>query len=275
MRLDGRIALIPGASRPVGRAIARRFGEEGAALVLPVHDWPESTREMSEEFEGRGFSFVTIEADLRDGAAVAALAATIDERFGRLDYLINNIERGGMPVVHGGYDLPHNRGQWELELVTTLTAKWLLYHHCLPLLRQAGGAAVVNVSSIAAVTGRSGPAGLVFNDGYSAANRAVSSFTETWAREAGPAVRVNEVMLGLIDGRHGDRTRGWGALSQPERDELVRHTILGRTGQPEEVAAAVLFVAVDAAFMTGAVLRLDGGFALGGDRVPALPPGIL
>jgi 3-oxoacyl-[acyl-carrier protein] reductase len=125
------------------------------------------------------------------------------------------------------------------------------------------------------MTGRSGPAALVFNDGYSAANRAVSSFTETWAREAGPAVRVNEVMLGLIDGRHGDRTRGWGALSQEQRDELRRHTLLRRTGLPEEVATAVLFVAVDAAYMTGAVLRLDGGFVLGGDQVPAMPPGIL
>jgi 3-oxoacyl-[acyl-carrier protein] reductase len=275
MRLHGRIALIPGASRQVGRAIARRFGEEGATLVLPVHDWPESKREMTEEFEGRGFVFVTMAADLRAEEEVAALAATIEGRFGRLDVLVNNIERGGMPVVHGSYDQRHNSGQWELELATTLTAKWLLYRHCLPLMRGTGGAAVVNVTSIAALTGRSGPAALVFNDGYSAANRGVSSFTETWAREAGPAVRVNEVMLGLINGRHGDQTRGWGALAQEQRDELVRHTLLRRTGLPEEVAAAVLFVAVDAAYMTGAVLRLDGGFVLGGDRVPAMPPGIL
>jgi len=61
-----------------------------------------------------------------------------------------------MPVVHGSYDQPHNRGQWELEIATTLTAKWLLYHHCLPLLRRSGEAAIVNVSSIAAMTGRSG-----------------------------------------------------------------------------------------------------------------------
>ena len=275
MRLQGRIALIPGASRPVGRAIARRFGAEGATLVLPVHDWPESNREMMEEFEGRGFAFVTMATDLRVKEEVAALAATIGERFGRLDFLINNIERGGMPVVHGSYDHPHNSGQWELELATTLTAKWLLYRQCLPLLRRTGGAAVVNVTSIAGITGRSGPAALVFNDGYSAANRAVSSFTETWAREAGPAVRVNEVMLGLIAGRHGDQTRGWGALSPEQRDDLLRHTLLGRTGVPEEVAAAVLFVAVDATYMTGAALRIDGGFVLGGDRVPAMPPGIL
>jgi len=275
MRLHGRIALIPGASRQVGRAIARRFGEEGATLVLPVHDWPESNREMTEEFEGRGFVFVTMAADLRAEEEVAALAATIEGRFGRLDVLVNNIERGGMPVVHGSYDQPHNRGQWELEIATTLTAKWLLYRHCLPLMRRTGGAAIVNVSSIAAMTGRSGPAALVFNDGYSAANRAVSSFTETWAREAGPAVRVNEVMLGLIDGRHGEQTRGWGALSPQQRNELRRHTILGRTGLPEEVATAVLFLAVDATYMTGSVLRLDGGFVLGGDRVPEMPPGIL
>jgi 3-oxoacyl-[acyl-carrier protein] reductase len=244
-------------------------------LVLPVHDWPESNLEMEDEFRQMGVPVVVMPVDLRAGEEVASLAAAVREKFGRLDYLVNNIERGGMPVVHGSYDHPHNDGQWELEIATTLTAKWLLYHYCLPLLQAAEGSAVVNISSIAGMTGRSGAAALIFNDGYSAANRAVSSFTETWAREAGPEVRVNELMLGLIRGRHGEGTRGWDTLTAGQRDELVQHAILGRTGTPDEVAAAVWFLAVEAGYMTGTVLRLDGGFVLGGDQVPAMPPGIL
>ena len=102
------------------------------------------------------------------------MTLAIREQFGGLDYLINNIERGGMPVVHGSYDHGHNTGQWDLEISTTLTAKWLLYHHCLPLMRGVAGRAVVNISSVAAITGRSGAMAALFNDGYSAANRAVS-----------------------------------------------------------------------------------------------------
>ncbi len=275
MRLAGKTVLVPGASRPIGRAIARRFAAAGAALVLPTHDWPESNREMEEELSQAGVPVLIMPADLRARDEVASLAEAVLAKFGHLDILINNIERGGMPVVHGSYDHPHNDGQWELEIATTLTAKLLLYRHCMPLLQASAGAAVVNISSVAGLTGRSGPAGLVFSDGYSAANRAVASFTETWAREAGPGVRVNELALGLIMGRHGEGTRGWGVLNEGQRRELLGHTLLGRTGTPEEVADAVWFLAVEATFMTGAVLRLDGGFVLGGDRVPAMPPGIL
>ena len=275
MRLQGKTVLVPGASRPIGRAIARRFAEEGAALVLPFHDWPESNSEMVEEFQQRGATVLAMPVDLSKKDEVAALAAEVRERFTGLDFLINNIERGGMPVVHGSYDLAHNAGQWDLEISTTLTAKWLLFHYFLPLMGGAAGRAVVNISSIAALTGRSGAAAALFNDGYSAANRAIASFTETWAREAAPDIRVNELMLGLIQGRHGEGTRGWQVLEEKVRTGLREHIVLGRTGLPEEVATAVLFLAVDATYMTGTVLRMDGGFVLGGDRVPDMPPGIL
>jgi 3-oxoacyl-[acyl-carrier protein] reductase len=275
MRLQGKTVLVPGASRPIGRAIARRFADEGAALILPFHDWPESNSEMFEEFQRRGATVLAMPVDLSKKDEVAALTAEVRERFTGLDFLINNIERGGMPVVHGSYDLAHNAGQWDLEISTTLTAKWLLFHHFLPLMGGAPGRAVVNISSVAAITGRSGAAAALFNDGYSAANRAIASFTETWAREAAPDIRVNELMLGLIQGRHGEGTRGWQVLEEKVRIGLREHIVLGRTGLPEEVATAVLFLAVDATYMTGAVLRMDGGFVLGGDRVPEMPSGVL
>lgn len=263
-------ALVLGASRGIGRAIARRLAAEGMRLCLPWFDWPESAQEMAAEFS----SHLVLRADLRKPENVAELAAQIEAEFGCLHVLINNIERGGMPIVHGSYSRPVNSGQWQLELETTLRAKQLVFEQCLPLLRRAEQAAVVNISSIAAVIGRSGPAGLLFSDGYAAASRGVASLTETWARLGAPSIRVNELMLGLIDSRHGPDTRGWSLLREAERAALLEHTPLRRTGRPEEAAEAVLFL-LRAAFMTGATLRLDGGFVLGGQQVPELPPGVL
>ncbi|MBE0582681.1 MAG: SDR family oxidoreductase [Desulfofustis sp.] len=269
------MVLIPGASRPVGRAIARRFGAAGAALVLPVYDdWPESTAAMEQEFTASGYRFRLYPCDLTNAADTAALVDSISTDFGGLHHLINNIERGGMPIVHGSYETEQNCGQWQLEFETTLRAKWFLFRRSLPLLAASGFGSVVNISSIAAIVGRSGPASLLFNDGYSAANRGIASFTEQWAKEAAPRVRVNEVMLGLVRGRHGEETRGWQALTEQQRQALVGHTLLQRTGTPEEIAELVCFVAVQAGFVTGSIIRADGGYCLGGEPVAPLPPGL-
>jgi 3-oxoacyl-[acyl-carrier protein] reductase len=244
-------------------------------LILPVYDWPESIAEMEEELRRDGHQWYTHPVDLRSSEEVAVFAAAVRQRFGAVDYLINNIERGGMPIVHGSYSLPHNRDQWELEMATTLTAKWLLYNHFSPMIKGRPGGAVVNISSVAALVGRSGPGAPFFSDGYSAANRGVQSFTTTWAREAAPDIRVNELMLGLIRSRHGEETRGWAALSEKEREEIVEAIPLRRTGDPLEVADAVYFLAVEATYLTGTILRMDGGLAMGSATVPPIPPGIL
>ena len=275
MQLQGKTAMIPGASRAIGRAIARKLALEGVNLILPTFDWPDSIQKMEGEFKGLDVDVLILPVDLREQKQVQEMLITILNRFGALHILVNNIERGGMPVVHGSYDHAHNHDQWDLEINTTLKAKWLLFHHCLPLMKRSGPGAVVNISSISGLTGRNGPAALLFNDGYSAANRAISSFTETWAREAAPLIRVNELMLGLIQHRHGEETKGWSALNNEDKQRLLTHTLLQRTGTAEEVAAATLFLIRDADFMTGSVLRMDGGFYLGGELVPDMPRGIL
>lgn len=273
--LAGKTVIVPGASRAIGRRIAHRFGRAGANLVLPWFDWPESVAEMKDEFSSVGYSFIEEKCDLRSKVQIQALIDRVRDRFDSLDILVNNIERGGMPVVHGSYGHEHNREQWDLEMDTTLRAKWNLFQCCRPLLKSSGNGAVVNISSISAFTGRSGPAACFFNDAYSAANRAVQSFTESWAREMAPEVRVNEVMLGLVEGRHGEKTRGWSALSEGEKKDLQNRILLSRQGSPDEVANLVYYLAVNATYITGTVIRMDGGYLLGGDRVPPMPPGIL
>ncbi len=275
MELSGKKGLVLGASRGIGLAIARKLAAEGVRLALPWFDWPQSCREMIDEFAAMDMGHLFMETDLRQSEDVKKLAVEIKKNFGCLDILVNNIERGGMPVLHGSYRREVNREQWQLEMDTTLHAKWLVFDQCLDLLRRSSGAAVVNLSSIAALTGRSGPAGNLFNDGYAAANRGVSSLTETWARLGAPTIRVNELMVGLIDNRHGPGTRGWDLLDPETRQQLLDHTLLARTGTPEEVVQAVIFLLRDADFMTGATIRLDGGFVLGCDRVPPMPEGVL
>lgn len=265
MDLTGKTALVCGATRHLGLHLARSLASQGARLILPFYDWPESCRDMQAEFSDH----LCIKADLRRVNDVKKMLEQVKDQYGRLDILINNIERGGMPVVHG----PYTSEQWDLEMETTLKAKWLIFQESLPLL-QKQPSTVINISSIAAIVGRRGVAGLLFNDGYAAANRGISSFTETWAKQAAPTVRVNEIMLGFFAGRHGESTRGWPLLSEDDREQLISQTPLQRTGQGEDLIKAMNFLIHDAPFMTGTVLRLDGGYSLGGQDVPPMPAGL-
>ena len=276
MVIKDKVALVLGASKGIGRALARALADDGAKLVLPYHDdWPQDAAEMKKEFYRLGENHLAFQADLRDAEQVQNLMAQIKERYGVLHILINNIERGGMPVVHGSYDREVNKGQWDLEMETTLKAKWLVAHNALPLMKDSGQGVIINFSSIAGLVGRSGVAGLLFNDGYAAANRAVSSFTQTWAREAAPNIRVNEIMLGFFETRHGEGTRGWDLLKDAEKSAIVEHILLDRTGSLDDIIKTVFFLIQAAPYMTGAVLRLDGGYVLGGEEVPEMPEGIL
>jgi len=271
MKLQNKTAIVPGAARPIGKAIAKKLAEQGVNLVLPIFDWPESNQKLIQEFDRKQYPYFTISVDLREKEQVKKLIRETTNRFGALHILINNIERGGMPVVHGSYDNEQNKDQWQLELSTCLHAKWLLFHHSLPLMKQSGNGTVINISSIAALTGRSGPGAVFFSDGYSAANQAISSLTHTWAREAAPEIRVNELMLGCIDSRHGKNTRGWSLLKSDEKKRLLNQTLLGRFGAPEDVAETIFFMVNQANYMTGATIRLDGGFTLASDSVPPIP----
>jgi 3-oxoacyl-[acyl-carrier protein] reductase len=271
MKLDGKAALVLGAVKGIGRAIALSLAEAGAAVAATYWDWEEALDGLKHDLADAGRPHLILKADLRDVNRIPAAVQAVAERFGRLDILVNNIERGGWPVVHGHYV----REQWDLEMETTLRAKRWAFAAALPHLKASGDGAVINFSSIAGLVGRAGPAGLVFNDGYAAASRAVSLLTETWAREAAPEVRVNEIMLGFVETRHGPGTRGWGVLSEGQKQAIRDHTLLGRTGTLDDVVKAVMFTLRDAPFMTGSVLRLDGGYVLGGEKMPPMPKGVL
>jgi len=271
MNLEGKVALVLGGIKGIGKEIGLSLAQAGAYVALNYCDWEEELDTLRRDVAATGRDHLILKTDLRKVEDIPLLVQAVVGRFDRLDILVNNIERGGWPAVHG----PYVREQWDLEMETTLRAKRWVFQAALPHLKAAGDGAVINLSSIAAIVGRSGPAAPVFNDGYAAASRAVSLLTETWAREAAPEVRVNEIMVGFVDTRHGPGTRGWGLLSEAEEQAIRDHTLLGRTGSIADVVKAVMFILRDAPFMTGSVLRLDGGYVLGGERMQPMPKGVL
>lgn len=271
MEIEGKVALVLGAVKGIGKAIGLDLLERGAKVALTHYDWEESLDKMRHDFVQAGPDHMIQRIDLRDCEQIPGLIQKVRRRFGRLDILINNIERGGWPIVHGPY-IPE---QWDLELATTLRAKRWVFDAALPHLVAAGEGVVINFSSIAATVGRSGPASYLFNEGYAAANRGISLLTETWARLGAPAVRVNEIMLGIVETRHGPGTRGWDLLDRAQKKAIRDHTLLGRVGRMDDILSLVRYLIEDATFMTGSVLKLDGGYTLGGDRIAPMPDGVL
>jgi len=271
MELAGKVALVLGGAKGLGREICFYLAKLGVSVSTTYWDWPEESASLASELAALGADHLAVETDLREPAAVTELFDRIRQKHTRLDILINNIERGGMPVVHGEY----TSEQWDLELETTLKAKRWVFHHALPLLKKSGAGSVINISSIAGLIGRSGPAGLIFNDGYSAANRGIGLLTESWAREGAPEVRVNELMLGFFETRHAQGTRGWSLLTDAQQKAIIDHTLLGRSGKSEDLLKALHFLLTGADYLTGATIRLDGGYPLGGEQVPPMPPGVV
>ena len=271
MNLQGKVALVLGAIKGIGKGIALALAQEGVKVAATYYDWEEELDNLQKGMANFEPEHMIVQINLREVEKIPQLVQSIIDRFGRLDILINNIERGGWPVVHG----PYNKDQWDLELETTLRAKQWVFEAALPHLKACGEGVVVNFSSIAALVGRCGPASLVFNEGYSAASRGISLLTETWARLGAPEVRVNEIMLGFIETRHAQKTRGWGLLTAAQKKALADHTLLGRTGSIEDVVKTTLYLIKEAPFMTGSVLRLDGGYVLGGDKVGEMPEGVV
>lgn len=271
MQLNDKVALVLGSIKGIGKAIGLDLAGAGAKVVYTCYDWQESLASLQADAKTTGRDHWIARINLLDTVAIEKLIEEVIRRFGRLDILINNIERGGWPIVHGPYTLE----QWDLELATTLRAKQWVFNAALPHLKMSGDGIAINFSSIAGLVGRSGPASYLFNEAYSTANRGISLLTETWARLGAPEVRVNEIMLGIFETRHAQGTRGWDLLTEAQKQAVTDHTLLGRTGRMDDVVKAVRFLIEGAPYMTGSVLRLDGGYVLGGEKIAPMPDGVL
>jgi len=266
-----KVAIVTGAIRGIGLTIAKLLMKKGVKCILTYFDWLDELDEMHNQLKKLNTDYVAVQVDLRKEEGATKTVNTAIKEFGRLDILVNNIERGGWPVVHG----PYTKKQWQLEFDTTVTAKWYLFNEAISYLKNSGDSCVINISSIAGFVGRSGPAGLIFNDCYSLSNRAIGLLTEQWARIGAPEVRVNELCLGFFETRHGPKTRGWGLLKEEEKKELKEHILLKRIGTIEDIQNAVDFLIFQATYITGTKIILDGGYLLGAEKVPSMPKGVV
>jgi 3-oxoacyl-[acyl-carrier protein] reductase len=247
--LEGRVALVTGASRGIGRAIAVALGARGARVVVNYTANETAAGEAVAAVVAAGGSAVVRRFDVADPVAVDAAVKDIAGAEGGLHILVNN---AGVAV--NALTLAAKDADWRRALEVNLTGAFNCTRAALrPLMRAKDAGRIINITSITAETGSAGQAP------YVAAKAGLIGLTKTWAREyASRGITVNAVSPGYID---TDMTAA--DLPAARREELLRTIPLGRVGKPEDVAAAVAYLASPAAcYVTGEVLRVNGGLLM-------------
>jgi len=245
MRLENKVALISGGARGMGAVEAKMFAAEGAKVVIGDMLGDEG-RQVEAEINESGGECVFVQLDVTDENAWQDAVATTVARFGKLDILINN---AGIARINSVEDTTSE--EWDLVMDINAKGVFLGTKAAIPEIRKAGGGSIVNISSIAGLTGGC-------TSSYAASKGAVRLLTKSTAIQyAADGIRCNSVHPGVIETPMTTPIM----LNTPEGRELnaSRHP-LGRFGQPEDIAYGVLFLASDeSSFMTGSELVIDGG----------------
>jgi 3-oxoacyl-[acyl-carrier protein] reductase len=242
--LEGRVSLVTGASRGIGRAIATAFAAEGAHVVLAARDAAKLAEAVA-EIQAKGGKAEALALDVSDRASVEAGVAQVVAAHGRIDHLVNNAG-----VTRDNLLLRMKDEEWRQVLDTNLTGAFLCTQAVLkPMLKQRSGR-IVTITSVVGLSGNAGQAN------YAASKAGVIGFTKSVAREvASRGITANAIAPGFIE------TDMTAAMSEKAREAVFAAIPLGRVGRPEDVAGAALFLVSDAAaYVTGQVLAVDGGF---------------
>ncbi|HEU5193349.1 MAG TPA: SDR family NAD(P)-dependent oxidoreductase [Methylomirabilota bacterium] len=248
MRLKGKVAVITGGALGIGRATARLFASEGAAVVLGDIDAVVGEK-VAREITENGGKATALAVDVGDGGQVTAFVDKAVAHFGRLDVMVANAG-----IAHSAPFLEHPEAQWHRVLRVNLTGVFLTCQAAARHMVKQGSGRIVTIASINAFRGVEN---LV---GYNAAKAGVVELTKTMAVElAQHGITVNAIAPAQID------TRLTRTLPEDARQRRVDRIPLGRFGEPDEVAKAALFLASDdARYVTGHTLAVDGGYLAGG-----------
>ena len=244
--LSGRVALITGAGVGIGRATAELLAEHGAFIGIHYRTSAQPAEALLQAIRAKGGDGMLLAGDLVDDAVARGIVDQLVAKTGRLDILVNN---AGSPIErHRIEDCPVEI--WRQVLDTNLTSAFVVTQRAIPHLRATGNGAIVNNLSLSVQTGGANGAGA-----YAASKAGLQAFTRTLAKELAPEVRTNAIMPGVIETAPHEKFSTEEGMARYRKE-----TPLGRNGQADEVAEAILFLASDAAsFVNGALIDISGG----------------
>jgi 3-oxoacyl-(acyl-carrier-protein) reductase len=241
--LTGQACLVTGGSRGIGRAIALELGRHGAFVAVGYAHNKAAGEEVAAEIAKSGGKAFAFGCDVQDPAAIEPAVASVVERFGKIDVLVNNAG-----ITRDRSLAKMSSEEWDAVLQTNLTSVFHLTARVLPHMVKAGYGRIINISSVIGIHGNFGQAN------YAAAKAGIIGFTKSAALElARKGVTVNAIAPGFIE------TEMIAAMPDEVRARILEKIPMGRFGRPEEIAQAVAFLVSNGDYITGQVITIDGG----------------
>jgi 3-oxoacyl-[acyl-carrier protein] reductase len=255
LRLKGQVALVTGGGTGIGRGISLAFAREGAAVVLNYQKSKEKAEATVQQIRGGGGHAVAVQADVRREADCKRLVDETVRESGRLDVLVNNAGWTQF-VPHQDFDGLTDE-IWRKVLDTNLLGAWYCIKHAAPVMREQGRGAIINVTSVAAFSGKGSSVA------YAASKAALGSLTRSLARVLGPTIRINSIAPGLVE------TDWWAGASPAVFEAGRREVFTPELPTPEDCGEAALFLAAEARATTGTTIFVDGGIIPLQPRAPS------